>query len=68
VASVLNSLLRPGTAGNGELRRQAVSTGDVVFGGTGALIGAGIGWGFGGPVGAGVGAVVGAVGVCIERS
>jgi len=69
VASVLNSLVRPGTAGNGGLRRQAVSTGDAVFGGTGALIGAGIGWGFGGPVGAGVGAVVGAaVGVCIERS
>jgi hypothetical protein len=44
----------------------AVTKGDVLFGGVGAVIGAGIGAGFG-PIG--IGAAVGAaVGVCIERS
>jgi hypothetical protein len=67
VASVLNSFMPAGAAG-GESARAAVSTGNVVFGGTGALIGAGIGVGFGGPIGAGLGALVGAaVGVCIDE-
>lgn len=69
VTSVLNSLIRPRVPGDGERSALAISTGDLGFGGVGALVGAGIGWGFGGPVGAGVGAVVGAaVGVCIEKS
>lgn len=69
IASVINSLVGSGAAPRGETIAPALSSGDGLFGGTGAVIGAGIGFGFGGPLGAGVGAVVGAaVGVCIERS
>jgi hypothetical protein len=69
IASVINSLLRPSAASGGGPTAQAVSKGDALFGGFGAVVGAGIGAGFGGPIGAGIGAVVGAaVGVCIEES
>ncbi|HMD97318.1 MAG TPA: hypothetical protein VKM93_08350 [Terriglobia bacterium] len=70
IASVISSLTSPTkAAGAGSPQTAAVSKGDAVFGGFGAVVGAGIGLGFGGPIGAGIGAVVGAaVGVCIERS
>ncbi|GEJ55549.1 hypothetical protein [Anaeromyxobacter diazotrophicus] len=67
VASVLNAGPAPGAAG--QPRASAVSKGDALYGGFGALVGAGIGAGFGGPIGAGIGAAVGAaVGVCIAES
>jgi hypothetical protein len=71
VASVITSLTAPTKAADagGTLKAAAVSKGDAVFGGFGAVVGAGIGFGFGGPIGAGIGAAVGAaVGVCVERS
>jgi hypothetical protein len=72
VASVITSLTSPTKApdaGSTQKAAAAVSKGDVVFGGFGAVVGAGIGFGFGGPIGAGIGAAVGAaVGVCIEKS
>jgi len=69
IASVISSLTSPTKArGAGSQQTAAVSTGDVIGGGFGAVVGAGIGFGFGGPIGAGIGAVVGgAVGVCIEE-
>jgi hypothetical protein len=68
IASVVNSLLSPSSPNGGELKMQAASQGNALFGGFGALVGAGIGAGFGGPIGAGIGAVVGAaVGVCIQK-
>jgi hypothetical protein len=69
ICSVITSLTSASKVPAGASPTQgAVSKGDAVFGGTGAVIGAGIGFGIGGPIGAGVGAVVGAaVGVCIER-
>ncbi|MGI5143635.1 MULTISPECIES: hypothetical protein [unclassified Streptomyces] len=68
IVSVVNSLLTPSSASSGEPAMKAISTGDALFGGFGAVVGAGIGWGFGGPIGAGIGAVVGAaVGICIEE-
>jgi hypothetical protein len=67
IASVISSFTSS-TKGTGSRHAHAVSTGDAVFGGFGAVVGAGIGFGFGGPIGAGIGAVVGAaVGVCIEE-
>ena len=71
IASVITSLTSPTRApGAGtSVKAAAISTGDAVSGGFGAVVGAGIGFGFGGPIGAGIGAVVGAaVGVCIEPS
>jgi hypothetical protein len=69
IASVITSLTSPKAVGADRQHRAAVSSGDLVYGGFGAVVGAGIGFGIGGPIGAGVGAVVGAaVGVCIERS
>ena len=71
IASVISSLTsRTKAAGDGTPQTAAaVSKGDAVFGGFGAVVGAGIGFGFGGPIGAGIGAVVGAaVGVCIKES
>ena len=70
IASVITSLTSPTKApdaGNPQ-KATAVSGGDAINGGFGAVVGAGIGFGFGGPIGAGIGAAVGAaVGVCIGR-
>ena len=43
IASVINSLLTPSTVSSGELKPQAVSKGNAIFGGFGAVVGAGIG-------------------------
>ena len=69
IVSVIKSLTQTkASAAVGQPTAAAVTKGDLLFGGVGAVIGAGIGAGFG-PIGIGIGAAVGAaVGVCIERS
>jgi|HubBroStandDraft_5_1064220.scaffolds.fasta_scaffold637498_1 hypothetical protein len=67
IVSVVNTLVTPSSSAGGAPARLALSKGDAVFGGFGALVGAGIGSAFG-PLGAGIGAAVGAaVGLCVEK-